>query len=228
MTVGLCLMTYNEAEGCRVTLPLLDTSAFDEVFAVDGGSTDGTIGILQSAGIEVRVQPRKGYNAAYHHAFESSKSDALVFFHPKGTIDPASLLHFGEYFKSGHALVVASRMMKGSVNEEDGNIIRLRKWFVMGLGLVAGILWRREGTYIVDVLHGYRGMTRSAFYAIGPLPDGLSMDLEMVVRSYRLRLSRAEFPVQERPRIAGASHFKAFPTAPKLFRYLLFEMGRKA
>ncbi len=228
MTVGLCLMTYNEAEGCRATIPLLDTTAFDEVFAVDGGSTDGTVEYLQSAGIDVRIQPRKGYNAAYHHAFESSNADTLVFFHPKGTIEPGSLLLFRDYFESGHALVVASRMMRGSRNEEDDKIIRLRKWFVMGLGLVAGLLWRREGTYVVDVLHGYRGMTRSAFYAIGPLPDGLSMDLEMVVRSYRLRLPRAEFPVQERPRIAGASHFKAFPTAPKLFRYLLFELGRKA
>ncbi len=61
-----------------------------------------------------------------------------------------------------------------------------------------------------------------------PIPEGLSMDLQMVVRAYKLKLNRAEFPVQERTRIAGDTHFRALPTGYKLLKYLWFELFRPA
>lgn len=227
MTIGFCLMVYNELEGCRMTLPLIKREVFDEVFAVDGGSTDGTIEFLRSEGIEVRVQPKKGYNAAYIHAYKTSSSDALVFFHPKGTIHPDYALAFRDYFDNGFQLVVTSRIIRGSRNEEDHKIFKPRKWFVVGLGLTTGIIWRKKGNFIWDVLHGFRGMTRIAFYAIEPQEHGLSMDLEMVVRSYKKDLKRIEFPVHEHKRFSGETHFKPFPTAISLFKYMWFELVRK-
>ncbi|MDP1622348.1 MAG: glycosyltransferase [Bacteroidales bacterium] len=227
MTIGLCLLVYNELEGCKQALPLIRFDQFDEVFAVDGGSTDGTIEYLKSMGVEVRVQPKKGYNAAYIFAFESSGSDALIFFHPKGTIHPDQTLDFRSYFNTGFDLVIASRIIKGSQNEEDHQFFKFRKWFVVFLGLVAGVIWRREGVFIWDVLHGFRGITRKAFLEIEPIDHGLSMDLEMVVRSYKKNFKRVEFPVQESSRQSGETHFKPFPTAIRLFRYMLFELGRK-
>lgn len=228
MTLGLCLLVYNELEGCKRTLPYIETACFDEVFAVDGGSTDGTAEYLTENGIEVRVQPVRGYNAAYLHAFSVSNADALIFFHPKGTIHPEPTLLFRELFEQGNELIVASRMMKGARNEEDDRLLKPRKWFVMALGLLTGVLWRREGAFIWDVLHGFRGITRRAFTAIEPLDHGLSMDLEMVVRCYRKRIRRIEIPVRESSRISGVTHFKPIPTATRLFRYLLFELFRKA
>lgn len=226
MTIGLCLLVYNELEGCKLDIPLIRLDHFDEVFAVDGGSTDGTAEYLREMGIEVRVQPRRGYNAAYIHAFNTSVSDALVFFHPKGTIHPDQTLVFRDYFASGFELVIASRIIKGSQNEEDHKIFKPRKWFVVLLGMVAGLIWRREGVFIWDVLHGFRGITRTSFRAMEPLEHGLSIDLEMVVRFYRKKLKRIEFPVQESSRVSGVTHFKPFPTAIRLFRYMWFELFR--
>ena len=79
-----------------------------------------------------------------------------------------------------------------------------------------------------DVLHGCRGMRREAFDLIEPLPQGVSIDLEMVVRSYRYGLRRAEFPVAEKPRPSGDTHFKAWPTGKALLRYLWRELWRPA
>jgi glycosyltransferase involved in cell wall biosynthesis len=227
MTIGLCLLVYNELEGCRLTVPQIRHEHFNEVFAVDGGSTDGTIEYLRSAGITVYEQPVRGYNAAYIHSFASSVSDALVFFHPKGTIHPDQTLSFEHYFKGGYDLVVASRVIRGARNEEDHKIFKPRKWFVVFLGLVAGLIWRKEGPIVWDVLHGFRGITREMFVAIEPLDYGLSMDLEMVVRSYRKRFKRMEFPVQEFSRMSGETHFKPFPTAIRIFRYMWIELSRK-
>lgn len=41
---------WNEARGCEIELPRIDFSSFDEVYAVDGGSSDDTIQILEEAG----------------------------------------------------------------------------------------------------------------------------------------------------------------------------------
>lgn len=223
----LCLLTWNEIDGCRKDVPLLPLEAFEEVYAVDGSSTDGTIEYLRSRGIVVHQQPVRGYNQAYICAFDKCTTDALILFHPKGTIDPAVVLKFRPAFEQGCDLVIGSRMIRGARNEEDDRILRPRKWFVLGLALLSAAIWCRKRPIVWDVLHGLRGLRRDRIRAIEPLPMGLSIDLEMVVRSYRHRLNVVEFPVVENPRPAGGTHFKAFPTGKLLLKYLVAELQRK-
>lgn len=219
-TVSLCLLTLNEVDGCRHDVPLLPFDQFDEVYAVDGGSEDGTIEYLESQGVRVIRQPVRGYNQAYICAFENCTSDALVVFHPKGSIlEPRSVLQFRALFKEGYDLIVASRVAEGGRNEEDDKLLRPRKWFVLGLGIISSLIWRRQGPIIWDVLHGYRGMRRDRFFAIRPVPDDLTLDLEMIVRGYRKGYCMTEFPVKERKRLSGETHFAAVPTG---WRYLVY------
>ncbi len=228
-TVSLCLLTLNEIDGCRHDVPQLPFDQFDQVYAVDGGSNDGTTEYLESRGIRVIHQPVRGYNQAYICAFANCTSDALVVFHPKGSIlDPRSVLAFRPFFAQGYDLVVASRVAKGGRNEEDDHLLRPRKWFVLGLGLVSALLWRRQGSIIWDVLHGFRGMRRESFFAIGPVPDDLTLDLEMIVRGYRKGYRMSEFPVKERRRLSGDTHFAAVPTGWRYFIYLSRELRRGA
>jgi hypothetical protein len=222
----LCLLTWNEIDGCRHDVPRLPIDQFEEVYAIDAGSTDGTCEYLASVGIPVHRQELSGYNGAYVSAFRRCTTDALLMFHPKGSVDPTTVLQVRALLEQRADLVIASRLMAGGANEEDGRLFKPRKWFVEGLSLAVSVLWRREGPRIRDVLHGYRAMRRDAFFAISPLTRGTSMDLEMVVRCYKQRLPRVEFPVQERPRLSGETHFKALSTGAKLLRYLWFELGR--
>lgn len=226
MRVTLCLLTWNEIEGCRHDAGRLPLDEFEEIYAIDGGSTDGTVEYLASQGIQVHRQPTPGYNQAYIHAFEKCTTEALIIFHPKGSIDPAAVLKFRPLLEQGHDLVIASRMIKGASNDEDDQLLRPRKWFVLALGGLAAAIWRRKGPVIWDVLHGFRAMRRDRFFAINPLPSGLSIDLEMVVRSYRHSFRAIEFPVAEQARRDGETHFKAFPTGKRLLAYVLREFRR--
>jgi glycosyltransferase involved in cell wall biosynthesis len=226
MKISLCLLVWNEVEGCKLDVPCLPMHAFDEVYAVDGGSTDGTVEYLESLGIPVYRQPKKGLNAAYVHAVDKSRCEAVVVMFPKGTISTSSLLFFRPFLEGGNALVIASRNIKGAHNEEDGRLIKPRKWGVLCLATLAALLWRREGYFVRDVLHGYKGFSIEAFRKMNPSDVGLSIDIEMVVRAYRLRLPRCEFPVTETTRPHGNTHFMLFPTAMKLGRYLWQEIRR--
>jgi glycosyltransferase involved in cell wall biosynthesis len=224
MKISLCLLVWNELEGCRQDVPLIPRQGFEEIYAVDGGSTDGTVTYLESQGIPTYRQPKKGLNAAYVHAVERSTCEAVVVFFPKGTISPADLLRFRPLFEAGYDLVIASRNIRGGKNEEDTGFLKPRKWAAAVLAIVTAILWRREGSLIWDVLHGFKGFTRSAFKKMGIRDYGMSVDIEMVVRSYRLRLSRVEFPTIEKPRPHGQSHFPFWGTGFNLAKYLWSEL----
>jgi glycosyltransferase involved in cell wall biosynthesis len=227
MKISLCLLVWNELEGCKIDVPRLPRDAFDEVYAVDGGSTDGTVSYLEDAGIPVYRQPKKGLNAAYIHAAEKSTCDAVVVFFPKGASEIADLLKFRPLFEAGYDVVIASRNIRGGRNEEDGRFLMPRKWAVLSLAVLAALIWKREGYFVRDVLHGFKGFTLPAFKKIAPLDYGLSIDIEMVVRSYRLVLNRIEFPTLERPRAYGQTHFPFFSSGIKLAKYLWHELNRR-
>lgn len=228
MKIALCLLTWNELEGCQHDIPLINKENFDQIYCIDGGSTDGTVEYLEEQGIQVYAQTKRGLNQACIDGCNFCQCDAFVFYHPKGTIPVEDTYKFRSFFEEGYELVVGSRMMKDSVNEEDGKLFKPRKWFVLGLGLIARILFKREGNTVWDTLHGFRGMTVTGFKKLSISNFDPSIDIEMVCRAYKFRLKRIEFPTIENARLAGETHFKAFATGKKLLRYIWWEIHRKS
>lgn len=227
-TTALCLILWNERRGCEIDLPKICKDQFDEVFAIDGGSTDGSAELLKAFGIPAYRQKRPSLNSAYWQAVETTRCENIVVFFPKGTIDTAATLEMKQRLCDGDEMVIASRMIKGARNEEDSRLFRPRKWGVKSLALVSALLWRREGPVIWDILHGVKGFSKRAFLAMSPSPAGMTIDLEMAIRSYRLRIVRSEFPVAEGARLAGETRFKIFPSAVKLAKCLWREVWRAA
>ena len=222
--ISLCLLVWNEREGCELDVPNLPQDVFDETFAIDGGSTDGTIEFLQSHGIPVHGQLERGLNAAYWRGIEVSRADAVVFFFPKGTLSLDDLRQFRPLLDTGCDIVIASRNISGGSNEEDTRLLKPRKWLGIILGLVVALIWKREGWRVRDILHGVRAVTVDGFRAMNPSRTGLAIDLETVVRSYRFRLQRAEFPIKEIARPFGQTHFRTLPTGLKLLYSLILEL----
>lgn len=83
MRISLCLLTWNELEGCKIDVPQLPRDEFHEIFAVDGGSSDGTTEYLESQGIPVHRQTKRGLNAAYWDGINLAKGDAVVSSSPR-------------------------------------------------------------------------------------------------------------------------------------------------
>lgn len=228
MTIALCLITWNELEGCKKDIPTIDRTKFEQIYCIDGGSEDGTVEFLREQGIDVYRQMDKGLNQAYIDGINISKCDAVVFFHPKGSVPVSDAYRFRAFFENGYELIVASRMMKESHNEEDTKLFRPRKWFVLGLGLAAKIAFKKEGNTIWDVLHGFKGITVEAFKQMSISNQfSPSIDIELVSRSYKKKIKRIEFPTIETERIDGETHFKAWDTGCKLLKYFFWEIKRQ-
>jgi len=229
MKVSLCLLTFNELEGCKFDLPKIKkiSKNFDEIYAVDGGSSDGTVEFLKTNLVPVYNQPVKGLNQACHYAVEKCKTDAIIFFHPKGTIPVKDTLRFKPLFENGYDFVIGSRVIKGARNDEDSKFFKPRKWFVIFLAIIATVLFNRGNRVLWDVLHGFRGVTKKGYKKMDLKDKGkVTIDIEMVVRSYKKNIKSIEFPTKERARLAGVTHFKAWPTGKEIIKYIFREINR--
>lgn len=225
---ALVLLTFNEIEALPKLFDRIPLAAADEVFAVDGGSKDGTVEYLEKKGVRVLGQPRRGRGCAFAVALEATTADVLCYYSPDGNEDPADIPKLFEALEAGgYDLVVASRMSKGARNEEDGQRIRLRKWVNMAFTFLANMIWNR-GPYLTDTINGFRVVRADSFRRCECRVDGFVIEYLMSIRMMKLGLRVGEIPTHEAPRLGGQSTAHSWPTGVEFARQLAREvlMGR--
>ncbi len=226
MKIALCLLTYDEKQSLEAIwhrLPAIG-EGFDSIVAIDGGSIDGTLDFLKERKIETFVQERKGRGAALLLAFDKIEADAYLFFSPDGNEDPADIPRFKEYLKWGADLVIASRMMAGASNEEDGQIFRWRKWANCAFNYLANRLFRRGDSVTTDAANGFRAITKVAAQELELSAHDFTIEYQMTIRSLRKGLRIVEFPTCEGGRLGGETHAKSFRTGLHFLRRLWLEI----
>jgi glycosyltransferase involved in cell wall biosynthesis len=228
MRVILCLLTYNERPCLQQIFPLIPKASpdagFDDLVAIDGGSSDGTIEFYHQNGVKVIGQSRRGRGDAFLLAFEQIKSDAYIFFSPDGNEDIADLPKFKPLLESGADLVIASRMMPGAVNEEDIHIFRPRKWANNGLNFLANTFFRKAGPYISDSINGFRALTASAARELKLDALDYTIEYQMTIRALKHKMKIVEFPTREGSRVAGETGAPSLPTGMRFLKRLWREL----
>lgn len=200
MKISLVLLTYNEIVGLKALWNQIPFDQVDEVFAVDGGSTDGTLEFFKEKNLKVYGQEIKGRGEAFRIAFRKASGDALLFFSPDGNENPADIPKFKPLLEQGNDIVIATRMVRDARNEEDDQIFKWRKWANNGFTLIANLTWNRS-KYVTDTINGYRAITKSAWEKIQPNGPGYTIEYQSSIRAFKLGLKIAEFPTIEANRI---------------------------
>ncbi len=226
MSTTLVLLTLNEIEGVRALYDKIPFDSVDEVFAVDGGSTDGTREFFQEKGLTVCPQKSKGRGEAFRVARERSTCDNLIFFSPDGNEDPNDIVKLKAQLDEGWDMVIASRFAKGAHNEEDDKFFKWRAWANRTFTWIANTLWNRT-EYVTDTINGYRGVTKEAFDKFKLDAQGFVIEYQMSVRAMKLGLKVKEIPTNEGSRIGGESTAKSIPTGLRFLRFLFSELVNK-
>jgi len=228
MKVALCLLTYNERPCMEKIFPLIPApsidSGFDELVAIDGGSTDGTLDYYREHAVPVIGQSRRGRGDAFLLALEQVDADGYIFFSPDGNEDIRDLPKFKPLLENGADLVIASRMMKGAVNEEDIHFLKPRKWANNALNLLANILFRKRGPFVTDSINGYRAVTRRAAKELRLDAPDYTIEYQMTIRALKKRMAIVEFPTREGQRVAGETGASSFPTGIRFLNRLWAEL----
>jgi glycosyltransferase involved in cell wall biosynthesis len=203
--------------------------SFDQYLAIDGNSEDDTVTALESFGVPTFRQRERGLGAAMLEARARVATDALIFFHPDGNEDPGDLAKIADLLRQGQDFVVASRMLRGSINEEDGRVLKWRKWANKGLAMLANTFFGHGGNRTTDVTNGFRGIACAAWDEMKLTSHDLTMDYQMVIRALKLGIPITEFSTCEGPRISGVTHFASFSTGVAELQLLWRElrMGRR-
>ena len=200
MKISLVFLTLNEIEGLKILFDKVPINDVDEVLAIDGGSNDGTLEFFNEKDILVFVQGIKGRGEAFKLAFEKAKGDALIFFSPDGNEDPSDILKFEPLLEEGNDMVIATRMVKGAHNEEDNQVIKLRKWANKTFNIMANFTWNKN-FFISDTINGYRAITRKTWEKLGLDSRGYTIEYQSSIRAFKKGLKIAEFPTFEGERI---------------------------
>ena len=227
MKIALVLLSFNEIDGVSALLPSLcktESLSVDEIFAVDGGSTDGTLEQYNKYGVPVHQQNSRGRGEAMRLATQFTDADYLVFFSPDGNEDLQDIPKFRPFFEAGNDLVIASRMCKGAYNEEDASFFKARKWVNNLFNLAANLIFRKTGSYITDSINGFRGLRKNLLSEIHSDAQGYTVEYQMTIRAMRAGMKVAEFPSHEGARIGGETKAPSFPTGVKFIKCLFEEI----
>jgi glycosyltransferase involved in cell wall biosynthesis len=218
---SLIILTFNEIQGIKALFEKIPFNQFNECFAVDAGSRDGTLDFLKEKGIKVILQEKKGRGEAFRLASEKATGDILVFFSPDGNENPADAIKLKKAIEDGYDMAIASRFMKGGESEQAGFLFAHRDWGNKFFTFWANLFFRGN---LSDSINGFRAVRKDKFKELKVTAEGFAIEYQMSIRALKLNQKIKEIPTIEGQRIGGKSTAKSIPTGLKLLRILLKEI----
>lgn len=217
----LVILNYNEIEGIKALYGKLPLNEMDEVFAIDPGSTDGSLEFLKSKGIRVIMQELKGRGEAFRIGIREAKNENVVFFGPDGNEDSNDILKLIGFLERGYDMAIASRFMKGA-RADDSDI----PFPIRGIGnkvftMIANILWRG---HLTDSINGFRAIKKSKFKHLNPDAQGFGIEYQISIRALKFKFKIKEVPTYEGDRIGGESTAHTFATGMLFLKIILREL----
>jgi len=217
-TATLVLLSYNERDNLASLLKNIPFEVFEQVLAIDAGSTDGTLELYREWGIPCVIQSKAGRGNAFTLAERLLKTEYAVFFSTDGNENPADLPRILEYLREGNDLVIAGRyLLPGSKTDDSDDPFLLRKTAGILGSLIVRVLWQ---TGVRDCINGLRGFKVTSLIRLKLDAEWHEIELQSTIRAAKLGMRIKEFGTAEQLRIKGV-HKESANTST-----LLLSLGR--
>lgn len=209
MKTSLVILTRNDVVGLREVYPKLPLDTVNEVFIVDGQSTDDTVAFCKEKGIRVIVQEKLGRGDATRVGTEAAKGDYIIFFSSDGNEDPGDIPVMIALLDNGCDMVIASRTMQGSLHKDYGHFLKPTLWTLKIFTWIVNVLFRAK---LTDLWNGYRAFKRDKLIALKTDADKFLIEAQQTIRALKKKYRIGEFPTRELIRIHGKSQLPKFET----------------
>ncbi len=219
-SVSVFFPAYNEEANigalCLKTAGVLKKIASNwEVIAVDDGSRDRTVAVVQGLTRKdkrIRVVSHKinqGYGAAVKTGFKSAKLDWVFFTDGDGQFDVAEMERFLP-FLGDHDLVVGYR-----IDRADPTHRKLNAW---AWGTLVRTLFGLRGVRDIDC--AFKFVRRSMFKTFKLETTGAMISTELLVKAQKNGFRLTEIGVKHYPRRAGVQTGAKLSVIARAFKEL--------
>ena len=219
---ALFISALNEIKGLTSLFHRLPFDQFDECYALDGGSTDGTLEFFESKRIPIVHKIKKG--EIFTVGAMLTTCENLVFFAPDGNENPDDVIPLLNLLREGRDMAIGSRFLGDGRNEEDGQIFKWRKWANQTFTFLVRLCW---GGKLTDTINGFRAVKRSKLLQMNLEPVGFDIEFQMSIRALKLGHRLFEIPTLEGDRIGGKSTAFALSTGWLMLQRLVREFFLK-
>lgn len=175
-----------------------------EILVIDGNSTDNTVLEAKREKAKVLMQKGKGLGNAIRSGILYAKKDAIIIFGADGNQHPKEIELLIKALTSDVDLVVGSRF-KGTYQTSA-------PWRKLGnrfFNLIARLLF---GVPISDGLNGVKIIRRDFAHSLKLQHDGISIDMEICIKTHRAGGKIKEVPSYFHVRNYGSSKVSPLKT----------------
>jgi len=192
--VSICVPAKNE-ESTIAELLTTTRSHGDEIFVVDGHSTDRTRAIAASLGVPVYLDEGRGKGCAVREAIRRATGDILVFIDADLSFDPNDIPRLVAPVARGEADYANGSRMRGGSDELHGDMDKFIR--MVGQDLITLGINYRFGVRLTDSQSGFRAVRLAAARQIRLEEDITTTEQEMIIKFLRRGWRIVEVPTHE-------------------------------
>jgi glycosyltransferase involved in cell wall biosynthesis len=196
--IAVIIPCYNEeaaiaqtVKDFRAALPMAD------VYVYDNNSTDQTIARATEAGAIVRKEPRQGKGNVVRRMFADIEADIYVMIDGDDTYDATIAPAFVQQMIDGGYDIISGRRIATAKEA-------YRAGHVLGNKLLTGLTALMFNVHLLDMLTGYRVMSRRFAKSFPFTSEGFGIETEITVHAVRLLMPMIEIDTKYRERPAGS------------------------
>ena len=186
-----------------------------EVIVADNGSTDGSIGLAESAGARVVHVSQRGYGNALRGGIQAARGAFVLMADSDDSYDFSHIPRFVEQLRNGSELVMGNRFMGGI---RQGAMPVLHRYLGNPVLTAIGRLFFHSPSR--DFHCGIRAFRKESYDRMDIRSTGMEFASEMVVKASLLRMKVSEVATTLSP--DGRSHPPHLRTWHDGWRHLRF------